>query len=174
MRRTRTVRTRPRSGIAIAEVLSTVLMSELVRPSKELWLVSGWVSDISVVTNETGAFDDVLPDMGTHTLKLSDVLVRLAQGGTALRVAVRTDPHNEDFVTTLLRRVPSAQLQVFQSPELHEKLLAGDDWVLRGSMNFTWNGLNINEESIEFIVDPTEAARQRLELDVRWRGNSND
>ena len=53
----RTVRTRPRNGLAIADVLAGVFASELCSPSPELWLVSGWVSDVMVLDNSSRQFD---------------------------------------------------------------------------------------------------------------------
>ena len=168
MRRSRTIRTRPRSGLAVTEVLSSLLISELVHPSRELWLVSGWVSDVAVIRNSMGEFDDLLGETGSGTLTLSDVLARLSWLGTRINVAVRDDPHNAAFLDLLRRRSAPGCLGVYTSPDLHEKLLCGDDWVMKGSMNFTWSGLNLHEESIELVVDATEAAQHRLQFNVRW------
>lgn len=172
MRQSRTVRTRPRNGTAMVQVLSTVLVSELVQPSKEIWLVSAWVSDVPVVRNDMGAYDDILTDPVGGALKLSDVLARLNQLGARINVAVRDDRHNEQFLEVLRRRCLPDRLRIHKSPDLHEKIFTGDDWVLKGSMNFTWNGLNVHEESMEFVADATEAAKHRLELGVRWGGKS--
>lgn len=171
MRRSRAIRTRPRNGIAITEVLSTVMISELVHPSSEVWLVSGWVSDVIVIRNEMGAFDDVVPDAGPGAVTLSSALARLSELGTRINVGVREDQHNEQFLEVLRRRCTQGNLRIHKSPDLHEKILAGDNWFLRGSMNFTWNGLNAHEESMELVLDAAEAARHRLELSVRWGGN---
>ena len=168
MRHGRTIRTKPRNGIAVTEVLSTVLVSELVYPSRELWLVSGWVSDVAVLKNSMGEFDDLLMDSQTGVPTLGDVLVRLSWLGAHINVAVREDPHNEAFIDLLRRRCDPSHLAVYKSPDLHEKFLCGDDWVMKGSMNFTWSGLNLHEESIELVVDAIEAARHRLEFNVRW------
>lgn len=168
MRKSRVIRTRPRNGIAITEVLSSVMVSELVHASREIWLVSGWVSDIVVIRNEMGAFDDILPDSGGGDLTLSDVLGRLSRLGARINVAVRDDKHNEQFLEVLRRRCAPESLRIYKSPDLHEKILMGDSWLLKGSMNFTWNGLNVHEESMEFVADASEAARHRLELGVRW------
>lgn len=168
MRRSRTIRTRPRNGLAVTEVLGALLASELVHPSRELWLVSGWVSDVPVIANSMGEFDDLLVDGNTGTPTLSDVLVRLSRHGTRIKVAVREEPHNEAFLDLLRRRCAPGLLSVHTSPDLHEKVLCGDDWVMKGSMNFTWSGLNLHEESIELVVDATEAANHRLQFSVRW------
>lgn len=168
MRLARTIRTRPRNGIAISEVLSAVLVSELISPSPELWLVTGWVSDIPVVANSTGEFSDIGEDLDASALKLSDVLAYLTHQGVAVKVAVRDDRHNDAFLDTLRRRCAKGRLSLFRSPDLHEKVLCGEDWLLKGSMNFTWNGLNVHEESIELVVDQRDAAKSRLEFGVRW------
>ncbi|RZS64542.1 hypothetical protein EV187_2929 [Agromyces ramosus] len=165
----RTIRTRPRNGVAISDVLSAVLVSELVAPSQELWLVTGWVSDIPVIENRTGEFSAIAEDLDANALILSDVLAHLTMQGTLVNVAVREDRHNDVFLETIRRRCDKQWLSVFSSPDLHEKVLCGDDWLLKGSMNFTWNGLNLHEESIELVVDRTEAAKSRLEFGVRWR-----
>lgn len=174
MRRSRAIRTRPRNGIAITEVLSTVLASELIQPSREIWLVSGWVSDVVVIRNEMGAFDDILADSGGGALTLSDVLARLSRLGARINVAVRDDKHNEQFLEVLRRRCAPGNCRIYKSPDLHEKILTGHNWLLKGSMNFTWNGLNVHEESMEFIADAAEAAKHRLELSVRWEGTTHE
>lgn len=169
MRLARTIRTRPRSGIAISEVLSAVLVSELLSPSRELWLVTGWVSDIPVIANQADEFSDLGEDLEASAFTLSGVLAHLTRHGTDVKVAVRDDRHNDAFLETMRRRCDPRRLSLFTSPDLHEKVLCGDEWLLKGSMNFTWNGLNVHEESIELVLDEKDAARSRLEFSVRWR-----
>ena len=145
----RTVRTRPRNGLAIIDVLSGVLASELCSPSPELWLVSGWVSDVTVLDNSAHQFDGLLGHDATSTMTLSDVLIELAAKGTQVHVALRDVEHNRDFVRRLANRGNPERIHTYASADLHEKILVGWDWTLKGSMNFTWNGLQRNEESID-------------------------
>ncbi|WP_280502773.1 phospholipase D-like domain-containing protein DpdK [Nocardia farcinica] len=166
IRMQRTIRTRPRNGLAITDVLAGVLLSELCSPSPELWLVSGWVSDTLVLDNSAHRFDAVLGDKAPTELLLSDVLVQLARLGSKVHVAVREVEHNVGFIRRL--RNHEVPIRVYSSPDLHEKVLVGDDWVMKGSMNFTWNGLQRNEESIDLLVSRAAAARERLELQTRW------
>jgi hypothetical protein len=91
----------------------------------------------------------------------------LVSKGTDVHVALRDVEHNHDF----LRRLGSEpRIHTYLSADLHEKILVGWDWTLKGSMNFTWNGLQRNEESIDLQVGPTVASTQRLELRTRWLG----
>lgn len=164
----RTVRTRPRNGLAISDVLTAALLSELCSASSEFWLVTGWVTDITVIDNHIRQFDAVLGPESRSTLSLSEAFVLLTQRGTHVHVAVREDPHNVTFVDRLRRACASDHLHLYSSPELHEKIMIGWNWVLKGSMNFTWNGTQLNEEALDFEVDPAKAARQRLEVRTRW------
>lgn len=166
----RTVRTRPRNGLAISDILTAALVSELCWPSEELWLVSGWVTDVPIIDNSTRQFDAVMGEMPRSRLTLSEVLGCLTERGTQLHVALREEGHNRPFIERLQRTSQSGALHVYASADLHEKMMVGWTWVLKGSMNFTWNGVQRNEESIEFEVGQAEAARQRLELRTRWIG----
>lgn len=166
----RTVRTRPRNGLAIRDVLASALLSELLSPSEEFWLVSGWVSDVPVIYNSQRQFDAVLGDGARTNMTLSDYLGELSRRGTQVHVAVRRVEHNEATVERIRRACAADALHVYLSDDLHEKMMVGRDWLLTGSMNFTWNGTRVNEESMEFQFDLKEAARQRLELRTRWIG----
>lgn len=164
----RHIRTRPRNGLAITDVLATALLSEMCSPGAELWLVSGWVTDVTVIGNSSGQFDAILGPESRASMTLSNALGELARRGTHLHVAVREDPHNRTFVERLSRVAAPGTLSLYSSPDLHEKILVGWNWVLKGSMNFTWNGTHRNEESMTFEASLKEAARQRLELRTRW------
>lgn len=164
----RNVRTRPRSGLDAGRVLSGVLASELLNPSKELWLVSGWITDVPVIDNRGGEFDALFTGDAPAEIRFSKVLAQLVRSGTGLRLALRTDPHNEAFLARLTQECGSDEFLRFESVDLHEKTMCGEDWVMQGSMNFTWRGLNVNEENIQLRIDPVWAASQRVELQQRW------
>ncbi|WP_404385237.1 hypothetical protein LL946_04615 [Knoellia locipacati] len=155
--------------MAIVDVLAGVIASELCSPSPELWLVSGWVSDVTVLDNSSRQFDGLMGQDAGSSLTLSEVLQILATKGTEVHVALRDVEHNRDF----LRRLGSSpRIHTYLSADLHEKILVGWDWTLKGSMNFTWNGLRRNEESIDLQVGPAVASTQRLELRTRWMGGA--
>jgi hypothetical protein len=169
----RTVRTRPRNGLAIGDVLTAALLAELCAPSREFWLVTGWVTDIPVIDNSLRQVDAVIGAESRSTLSLSDVFALLTQRDTHLHVAVREDPHNQTFLDRLRRSCVSDRLHLYSSSDLHEKIMIGWTWVLKGSMNFTWHGTQRNEEALDFEVDPANAALQRLEVRTRWIGGQS-
>lgn len=163
----RVVRTRPRSGLAISDILASALIAELVSPGEQLWLVTGWVSDITVIDNSCDEFTSVLRGDRPAMLTLSQVLLRLACAGTQVHVAVNESEHNHSFIDRM-KRSEAPNVFTYHGADLHEKILCGWNWVMTGSMNFTWNGLSTNEEAIHYRIDQAWAARQRLELQQRW------
>ena len=167
----------------IPALLQTVFASELVRPSRCLWLVSPWVSDIEVLDNRTNAFRHLEPRWPRGPVRLSDVLATLVSRGTEVHVATRpslpwltprdSGRHNERFLEELQQRVPEGtSLHVHREEEenLHTKGLLGDRFLLSGSMNFTFNGVFVNDEHVRFTTDSVEVAEVRLAFRVRWGG----
>ena len=164
----RNLRTRPRTGLSVNDLLTTLMLAELIDPSTELWIVSGWITDIPAIDNRHHQYDAALGGPARSSLMLSEVLAEIASRGTSLHLALRTEKHNEWFVRTLKDRVPADRLRLYESAELHEKLIVGSDWLVKGSMNFTVSGTQINEETIQVVHSATKAAQERLELHSRW------
>jgi hypothetical protein len=153
--------------VRINDVLSAALVSELLDPSPDLWLVSPWVSDIVVLDNRDESLLGVLGETHAREIHLSEVLARLASAGSELHIAVRPDAHNEYFLDRL-QRLLGRSFDLHKGADLHEKTLCGYDWLITGSMNFTWRGIGMNDEAVTYTVDRTAAAQARLDLEHRW------
>ncbi|MEH2096321.1 MULTISPECIES: hypothetical protein [unclassified Nostoc] len=54
--------------------------------------------------------------------------------------------------------------------ELHAKGILGDGYYLAGSMNFTYNGITINEKVVTYETSPEAIAEQQLIFTNRWGG----
>jgi len=153
----------------VRSLIQTALLSELLAPSDVLWVVSPWVNDVPVISNDDGRFAAILPQIESRDAHLSEVLATLAQAGTTLVVAVRPDRSNDTFLTTLRNApIPSGRLLERQDSALHEKTLAGDRYVITGSMNFTRAGIDYNEEQVTFDDDVALVAEVRAGLRQRW------
>ncbi len=164
----RTIRTTPRKSLRLDDGLVTAFAGELLDPSPDLWIVSPWVSDVAVLDNSNQDFDVLLADDHLGPVPFTVLLGRLAEFGSHLHLAVKPDEHNRDFVDRLSRRVLPEQLDLHFAADLHEKTLCGSNWVISGSMNFTWRGFEVNEESIVYAVDRELAAQSRLDFEHRW------
>jgi hypothetical protein len=158
-----------RSIAELRDLLQGVLVAEFIAPSNELWLVSPWVSDIPVIDNTDGGFTALEPTWGPRGIRLAEVLGHLARRGTAVYVETRPLVHNRMFADRLQRSaVGGLAPRVRESEVLHEKGLVGDGYYVSGSMNFTFQGLEILEEVIRYDTDPAVVSAARLSLKDRW------
>ncbi|MEU9188209.1 phospholipase D-like domain-containing protein DpdK [Streptomyces sp. NPDC048484] len=168
---TRTVRTGARTGLRIDSILSAALMAEMLNPSSDLWLVSPWITDVQVIDNSHGTYDAFFGDVPPSGWRLSDTLLRIAGAGARVHVVARPDPHNDAF----LRRIEAPELDgvhVHRDPDVHEKTLCGQEWILTGSMNYTVRGMAKNDELVTYKVGGPDAGQARLDLAQRWRSGS--
>lgn len=160
----------------IEVLVQNLLVLEMLAPSQDLWVVSAWVSDIEVIDNRAGGFSAIEPLWPNRWIRLSEVLACLAQRGTRVVLAVRSDEHNLAFRRRLTTAAQESavedriRIEVDDADEQHEKGLLGDDFFLSGSMNFTVRGLRVNGEVISLTRDPDEVAAARLSLRERFAG----
>ena len=156
----------------LADALASLFVAELLAPSRPLWIVTPWISDVRLLDNRSGRFRGLVPTMAKRWLRLGEVLgLHLARGGGVV-VACRPDTHNSAFVNQIRGRAQSIgadrQLRICESAELHEKGILTDGLLLSGSMNLTYNGLRRLEESVHLNRDPDAVARTRAAYKQRW------
>lgn len=165
----RTVRrTSARAGQELRDLVQGVLVTELLAPSQEFWIVSPWISDVVVLDNTDASFSGLDSSWPAQGIGLLKVLTVIAASGTALWIETRPDDHNKRFVARLQDGVGVDGFNLRYSPVLHEKGLLGDGYVIGGSMNFTVNGLFLLEESVRLDTDPDTVAQARLAFRTRW------
>jgi hypothetical protein len=162
-----------RSSAEAASLLANLFAAELISPSKCIWLVSPWISNIPILDNEVGAFDP-LSRWGPRRVRLAEVLATLASSGTAVVIATTADPRNNEFIAHLGNRTAelgaASKIRIDRDPAnlLHEKAITGDDYALVGSMNITWYGVNLREEYLELRTEEDFVALARLDAIDRF------
>ena len=87
------------SNAEIRELLESLFAAELLAPSRCLWLVSPWLSDLHLLDNRAGAFSALDPQWGSRQLRLADLLGRNADGGS------------DQLLARIKRAVPDAWLE---------------------------------------------------------------
>ncbi len=128
----------PAQAAAIRNLIQALLVSELIQPSKTLWLASAWVSNIEVIDNTAQQFSALEPDWTARPIRLLETLCAIARRGAEVVVILRDDPHNRPFAERL-RSTPEwgrRAIHLLLEPDFHEKGLLGADYSLDGSMNF--------------------------------------
>ena len=132
--------------------------------------MSAWISDIEVLDNGAGAYRALAPDWPDGPVRLSAVLRRIVELGGRVFVGMRRHPHNFAFTPRLrdLQRDHPDRVFWKMSVEEHRKCLCGDLFALRGSMNFTYYGLNANEEQLTLSTSISEIKKLQMELRDSW------
>ena len=162
------------SARQVPDLLQNIFVAELLCPSSCLWLVSPWVSDIPVIDNRSNGFLAIEPRWVRSQISLSQVLTKLLELGTTVHSATRSDDHNNVFLNRMRGSAApdGLSIHVHLSDDLHEKGILADGFYLSGSMNFTFNGISLNEEAVQFTVNPSVIAENRIIFSQRWGGEN--
>ena len=164
----RIFKTQTTGATTIQELLQSMFVAEVLQPSEEIWVVSPWISNVVLIDNRTGNFDALNPEWGRREVRLAEVLATLMARGTHVHIVTRSDASNDSFRTRIAEVAREngldEQLSVLIHNQLHTKGILLGGCLLMGSMNLTYNGMVINDEWVEFSIDPQELARTRLEF----------
>lgn len=156
------------------DLMQNLLVTELLVPSSQLWVLSPWISDIDVIDNMAGQFKTVLPGLPSRRIRLTEVLIELARRGSDVRVLTR-DVESNIVARQRLEDVGGlgARPTVRIHQQLHDKGILGDRFHLQGSMNFTYFGQAVNAEGVTLTNDPHAIAETRIAYNALYEGASH-
>lgn len=150
----------------IRDLLQSVFVTELLRPSPRMWLVSAWIVDAPVVDNRGGELSGIMPSWPERELLLSEVLAEFLAGGTTLTVVTNEHSANRTFPDALRDAAAAVDarphlkiqsldtLRVDREHGLHRKRFVTARSVVWGSMNFTYSGIERNAEDVSLETAP--------------------
>jgi hypothetical protein len=168
-----TFTTQATSRTEIRELLEAIFVSELLMPSESVWLVSPWITDIDILDNRCGQFSSLVPTWGLRRIRLSEIFAKIMEQSQVFVVA-RPDTHNESFLQRIrdLSRASdkSDNLNIGIHDTLHLKGLLGQDYYLSGSMNLTYNGVEVNDEGVSLDRSPESVAQARIHFKENYGG----
>lgn len=155
---------------ALRSLLQSIFCVELLSPSNPLWFSSAWVSDIPILDNSARQFQSLCPDWEVRFIRLSECLEGICSRGGRVVVVIRDEEHNKRFVETISegRSYRDKRLAIVMDKNQHVKGLVGEHQMIGGSMNFTFSGIEINEEDVIYRTDPSAIHEKRLLLSERW------
>jgi hypothetical protein len=159
----------------IRELLQQMLLAELLAPGAErAWLVSPWISNVVLLDNRAGGFSTLNPDWGEREVRLVELLVYMMSRGTPLGIATSNDPHNDPLLGALdeasEQTAVADKLTIVRRETLHTKGILLSRGLLTGSMNLTFNGLEINDEHVVYDTSPQPIAQARLAFESYLAG----
>jgi phosphatidylserine/phosphatidylglycerophosphate/cardiolipin synthase-like enzyme len=152
------------SSTQLIDLIGSIFALELLCPGQELYLISPWITDVPILRNRTAELRALLPEQATGDIWLSRALAAIAEHGTAVNLICRPDqPTTEEFLTKL-----PGGIAVRKHKKLHMKGLFTEQAALIGSMNFTYSGLNLNDELVELKTANQAVAQALFEARTYW------
>ena len=156
----------------VRRLLAGMLVAELLAPSNELWIISPWISNVSILDNRTGDYTALEPGWGRREIRLLDCLGAVLERGAVLWLKTGHDQRNAPFLADLERRArdgrATERLHLKQSGVLHTKGILTGRALLRGSMNITLRGVEFNEEAVTYDLDGEERAAMAIAFSDQW------
>lgn len=169
-----TFTTQATSRSEIREMLEGIFVAELLVPSESIWLVSPWISDIDILDNRCGQFSSLVPTWGLRRIRLSEVFAHI-MGQSRVHIVARPDSHNDAFLRKMddLSRASddADNLHVTIRDTLHLKGLLGQDYYLSGSMNLTYNGVEVNHEGVTLDRSAKGIAEARIHFKENYEAD---
>jgi hypothetical protein len=169
----RVIRTSARRGDReLADLIRGLFALEMLSPSSLLYLVSAWVTNIEIFDNRDASFNGLDHDLASRRILLAEVLLALALKGTMVRVVTNDDVHNVSFLHELRQlsraRGCADRITIRTLSDLHVKGLVTDSFHLSGSMNFTFNGINVNGEEVVLYTASDDVQRAQIDYEQRY------
>ena len=168
MTQRRIFKTKSVGSVVLKELMQNIFVAELLNPSQKLvWIVSPWVSDVPLIDNRGGNFDIVNPDWRGQIVNLQDVILHMLSLDTQIRLITNQEKHNDSFLRKLKMRLSETSdkknISISQIETLHvKKGLLNDHGCLDGSMNITYQGVEINDEQVVYNSGSSIVDEERL------------
>jgi hypothetical protein len=161
----------------IRELLQLMLLGELIAPGGErTWLVSPWISNVVLFDNRAGGFGAVNPEWANREIRLIEIATNLMARGSPLGIATSFDAHNDPLIDALREAAKEAglidKLTIIRRQHLHTKGVLLKRGLLTGSMNLTYNGLELNDEVVVYDTTPQPLAEARLNFESYIGGDA--
>jgi hypothetical protein len=163
------LRTSRTGALEAQQLLQLLVVADLVVPSPCVWVVTPWISDIVILDNRHNRFAGFCADWEGTQVRLARVLRAFVENGTEVVLVTRPNERHNDAFREKLRQLgclgdggASVTLRDEGHDNLHFKGLLTAHCFLRGSMNVTYNGLEILEEGIEFDTVGDASGRQSI------------
>ncbi|MDP3841301.1 MAG: phospholipase D-like domain-containing protein DpdK [Oxalobacteraceae bacterium] len=156
---------------AVREVLSMVFAQEVLTPSRDVFIVAPWISNIVIFDSRLGQYSTLNPQWAKREIRLVEVLVAIATNGTALHIHTRPDDHNKRFKRRITEAMTDAGLfdqlrWADRNANLHTKGVLTDRVLIDGSMNLTESGVALNDEAVTVSFAPEQIATARMHFEL--------
>lgn len=148
----------------LKDYLVSLFIAESMNPSKELYLISPFLSNSPLIENRHNQYTDVFPMIKSKSIYLSDILSTLAWKGMSVRIICDHErEETKPLIDSLYNQVEFRKLE-----SNHDKGLVTSNVFVHGSMNFTYSGIFLNKESVRTTTDPSDVNGALIAFRQRW------
>jgi len=140
------------------ELIQSMLATELLQPSPELWIVSPWITNINVIDNSGRRFGYLDSRWEQGPVTLAKYLNTFIERDKKFIAVMNEDSHNLAFIGALeaLGLAEHPNVTLIKTPSIHAKGIVTHHFSLTGSMNITYSGVNLNAERIVYTTDQSQ------------------
>lgn len=158
-----------KNSTELLDCLISIFSLEIYRPSKEIYIVSPWISNCTIIDNSSRRFSSLFPFVSTKNIRLADILFAFVSNGSKVRI-ITTFENKEtvEFVNLVRNKIECRVLK-----DNHEKGMITDNYYLSGSMNFTYKGINVNSESVTVSSDESDIGKALVSIRSKWEESDN-
>ncbi|MBN9653281.1 hypothetical protein J0K78_03305 [Halobacillus sp. GSS1] len=149
---------------SLKDCLISLFVAETMIPSREIYLISPYLSDSPIMNNDFGEYTDIFPLLEGKVVHLSDIFKTLVWKGAKVRIIC--DPDREE--TKRFLQTMDGVVECKRLVNNHEKGLVTSNFYIHGSMNFTYSGININGEKINITSDTSQVNQAMMSTQARW------
>lgn len=142
----------------LTDMLEWIWLAELLAPGEELYLLAPMIDNAPLLDNSTGAFDALDPGWGRRSVRLLDLVLRLAASGQRIVLGTRAESRRLDFLGDLRASVQDHGLenlvQVYELPWLLASGLLTSHGLIRGDLEFSFDAVRLAGTTASFDADP--------------------
>ncbi len=149
------------------DMLQSLFAAELLAPSRPLWILSPWISDVELINNRGGRFAAIEPSWPNTTIRLLSILMAITGRGGEVVIISNRASHNDEFERRV-HDLADPALRFLRDELVHTKGIVSERFMVSGSMNLTYGGVFRNEEHVLYETDPARIYEWRVELQQRW------
>jgi hypothetical protein len=154
---------------ALKDCLASLLTLEAVQPSKEIYIISPWISNAEIIIDYHSKFADLFPFNTSKKITLADILLTYVWRGSTVRLICNPNQKSTSEFLELLGR----QVEYKVLSDNHEKGMVTDNYYLHGSMNFTYSGIYINGECVRITTEQPDISSALISVRARWEESAD-
>jgi hypothetical protein len=162
----RTITTRVRtSSLQITSSIASLFALELLSPAPTLYLVAPLFCNTPLLPLQLNQFSSLSQNDEIATLSLAEILGQLATRGVTIRlICGMGNPACDKFLTMLPESIYWRKTETLSCVGIFS-----DHFCLRGSINFTDEGVSINSDRVELSLDEDTITQALVEVQDVWR-----